>query len=126
MNYQRLVGEGKKTMSSSKNLENKKQRPNLLDLPGPITEDTLRVGLTSIKVEQFNEALWRFGLMAEQLEFIYITIHDGAPDFEGNMPPMNPAYTDVEKHLTEANQLIDGLYFDFWAAFVPTEEEAGK
>ena len=108
------------------NEEVRKQRPNFLDMPGPITSKTLRAGLKRIDAESFEKAWHSFGLLVELLDFIWITIHDGAPDFEGNMPPMNPAYTDVDKFLSEAYPLIDGLYFDFWAAFVPVEEEVGR
>ena len=65
------------------NAEERKQRPNLLDPAGPITSGTLKTGLEQIDAEKFDEAWRSFCLLAEQIDFVYWTVHfDGAPDIE--------------------------------------------
>jgi hypothetical protein len=106
--------------------EVQKNRPNFLDPAGPITSETLKKGLEQIDAGKFDEAWRSFCLLAEQIDFISWTIHDVAPDDKGNFPQMNPAYAGVDKHVSEANQSLDALYYDFWAAFVPPEDGEGK
>jgi hypothetical protein len=99
--------------------------PGLLVLPGPITEQTLKDGLMRIDAAAFDEAWRTFCHLTEQIDFIQMHMYGVPPDEAGEVQPYATEIEFLDERLREIAPLVNRLYHEFWAAFVPQEERVG-
>lgn len=112
-------------MSDEHKSETRRQRRPTLVFPPSVTPETFKAGLERIGGEQFEAAWKAFCALTEMMELASASLGKALDDHTGDgagVVPWTPVI-DASIHLISADRFTDDLYFGFWSAFIPPNEE---